>query len=38
MNEKIDVTQAALLHRFSAWLVGGFAAIALVLGVMDCTA
>jgi predicted permease len=32
MNEKIDVTQAALLHRFSAWLVGGFAVMALVLG------
>ena len=34
MNEKIDATQAALLHRFSAWLVGGFAAMALVLGVV----
>ena len=34
MNEKIGVTQAALLHRFSAWLVGGFAAMALVLGVV----
>ena len=33
MNEQIDATQAALLHRFSAWLVGGFAAMALgVLG------
>jgi predicted permease len=32
MTEKIDATQAALLHRFSAWLMGGFAAIALVLG------
>ena len=32
MTEKIDTTQAALLHRFSAWLMGGFAAIALVLG------
>ncbi|HEY6273401.1 MAG TPA: ABC transporter permease [Terriglobales bacterium] len=32
MNEQIDTTQAALLHRFSAWLVGGFAAMALVLG------
>ncbi|GGA64079.1 hypothetical protein GCM10011507_14630 [Edaphobacter acidisoli] len=29
MIEKIDTTQAALLHRFSAWLVGGFAAMAL---------
>jgi macrolide transport system ATP-binding/permease protein len=34
MNEKIGATQAALLHRFSAWLVGGFAAMALVLGVV----
>jgi len=34
MNEKIDGTQAALLHQFSAWLVGGFAAMALVLGVV----
>ena len=34
MNEKIDGTQAALLHRFSAWLVGGFAAMALILGVV----
>lgn len=34
MNAKIGGTQAALLHRFSAWLVAGFAAIALVLGVV----
>jgi ABC-type antimicrobial peptide transport system permease subunit len=34
MDEQIDATQAALLHRFSAWLVGGFAAAALVLGVV----
>jgi predicted permease len=34
MNEKIDGTQAALLHRFSAWLVGGFAVLALILGVV----
>jgi predicted permease len=34
MNQKIGATQAALLHRFSAWLVGGFAAMALVLGVV----
>src|SRR5207247_10606045 len=27
-------THASLLHRFSAWLVGMFAAIALVLGVV----
>ena len=32
MNDQIDATQAALLHRFSAWLVGGFAAMALMLG------
>lgn len=34
MDKKIDSTQAALLHRFSAWLVGGFAVMALVLGVV----
>jgi macrolide transport system ATP-binding/permease protein len=34
MNEKIGATQAALLHRFAAWLVGGFAAMALILGVV----
>ncbi len=34
MSEQIDGTQAPLLHRFSAWLVGGFAAVALVLGVV----
>ena len=34
MIEKIDMTQTALLHRFSAWLVGGFAAMALILGVV----
>ena len=34
MNQMIGDTQAALLHRFAAWLVGGFAAIALVLGVV----
>ncbi|PYX27291.1 MAG: ABC transporter permease [Acidobacteria bacterium] len=34
MSEQIDGTQAALLHRSSAWLVGGFAAVALVLGVV----
>ncbi len=32
MNEQIVTTQAALLHRFSAWLIGAFAAMALVLG------
>ena len=34
LSEKIGTTQAALLHRFSAWLVGGFAATALILGVV----
>jgi macrolide transport system ATP-binding/permease protein len=34
MIEKIGTTQAAVLHRFSAWLVGGFAAMALILGVV----
>jgi len=34
MTERIDGTQAALLHRFSAWLVGGFAALALLLSVV----
>jgi predicted permease len=34
MNDLIDAMQAALLHRFSAWLLGGFAAMALVLGVV----
>lgn len=34
MSDQIDATQAALLHRFSAWLVGGFATMALVLGVV----
>jgi predicted permease len=34
MTEKIGGTQAALLHRFSAWLVASFAAMALVLGVV----
>jgi macrolide transport system ATP-binding/permease protein len=34
MAGKIDSTQAALLHRFSAWLVGGFAALALLMGVV----
>jgi ABC-type antimicrobial peptide transport system permease subunit len=34
LNDKINGTQAALLHRFSAWLVDGFAATALVVGVV----
>jgi predicted permease len=31
---KIEGTQAALLHRFAAWLISGFAAVALLLGVV----
>lgn len=34
MTEHIQATQTALLHRFSTWLVGGFAAMALVLGIV----
>lgn len=34
MRQQIDTTQAALLHRFSTWLVAGFAGMALVLGVV----
>jgi ABC-type antimicrobial peptide transport system permease subunit len=34
MNEQIEDKQTALLHHFSAWLVGGFAAMALILGVV----
>jgi macrolide transport system ATP-binding/permease protein len=34
MQQQMDSTEAALLHRFAAWLVAGFAAIALVLGVV----
>jgi macrolide transport system ATP-binding/permease protein len=34
MTDQIHGTQSALLHRFSTWLVGGFAVIALVLGVV----
>jgi len=34
MNQAIGDTQAALMHRFSTWLVAGFAGIALVLGVV----
>jgi predicted permease len=33
MDEQIENTQMALLHQLSAWLVSGFAAIALILGV-----
>ncbi len=34
MEQQIASTQAALIHRLSTWLLGGFAAIALVLGVV----
>ena len=32
MNAKIGGTESALLHQFSAWLAGGFSALALTLG------
>jgi predicted permease len=34
MQQQIDATPAALIHRSSTWLVGGFAAMALILGVV----
>ena len=34
MTDQIGSTQSALLHRFATFLVGGFAAAALVLGVV----
>ena len=34
MNERIRNSQTAYLHRSSAWLAGGFAALALLLGVI----
>ncbi|HMD97985.1 MAG TPA: ABC transporter permease [Terriglobia bacterium] len=34
MTERADNSQTAYLHRSSAWLVGGFAALALLLGVV----
>ena len=34
MTEQLSSSQSALLHRFSSWLVGGFAAMALVLAVV----
>lgn len=34
LRDKIETTQAAALHRFSAWLVGGFALTALILGIV----
>ncbi|HUB31003.1 MAG TPA: ABC transporter permease [Terracidiphilus sp.] len=34
MEGLIDSTETALLHRFSTWLVGGFAVVAFLLGVV----
>ena len=34
MTGQIESSQSSVLHRFSTWLVGGFAAMALVLGVV----
>ena len=34
MMQRINESQTAYLHRSSAWLVGGFAALALLLGVV----
>ena len=34
MTAQMSTSQSALLHRFSTWLVGGFAAMALVLAVV----
>jgi len=34
MTDRINDSQSAYLHRSSAWLVGGFAALALLLGVV----
>ena len=34
MNSKINQSASAILHRSSAWLVGGFAVIALLLGIV----
>ena len=34
MSDRIDDSPSAYLHRSSAWLVGGFAALALLLGVV----
>src|ERR1700723_2615086 len=34
MTGQLSSSQSALLHRFSSWLVGGFAAMALVLAVV----
>ncbi len=34
LTDQINTSQSALLHRYSTWLVGGFAVMALVLGVV----
>jgi predicted permease len=34
MSDRIESTQAALLHQYSAWLVSSFAAMALILGIV----
>jgi macrolide transport system ATP-binding/permease protein len=34
MKEQLSASQSALLHRFSTWLVSGFATLALILGVV----
>lgn len=34
MEDRIYMSQTASLHRFAAWLVGGFAGLALLLGVV----
>ncbi len=34
MQQQIDSTQSAMMHRFATWLVAVFAALALVLGVI----
>jgi macrolide transport system ATP-binding/permease protein len=34
MTDQIESSQSSLLHRFSTWLVGAFATMALILGVV----
>lgn len=34
MSDRIESTQTALLHQYSAWLVSSFAAMALILGIV----
>jgi predicted permease len=34
MQQQVEATPAAVLHRFSTWIVGGFAFAALLLGVV----